>query len=105
MTSQLRRVDLLVRVGPPQESWVAAQMLRKQVDAAAMDRQGGRIRQFEPVLHKQLEDLMLARWIAAISLKHEIDRRQSFAIRITDPRAELKHERRPGCAQRFGRAQ
>ena len=77
-------------------------MLCEQIDAAAMERHRRRVRQFESVPDVKLKDLVLRRWIAAVGLKHHVDRRESPTACVAHQRAKLQHQRGPRHAQRVG---
>jgi hypothetical protein len=93
-----------VRERPFEEPRVAPQVVLEQVDPSPMERHRRGVRQLEPVPDVHLQDLVLGRGLAAVRLKHDIDRREASPVRVADPGAELELQGRPGGAQGISRS-
>ena len=71
--SEFRRIDLFVGKGAAEQIGIAAQMLFEQIDAAAVERHGGRVGERESVLDVQFEDAVLGGGCAAVGFEDDVD--------------------------------
>ena len=77
-------------------------MLLEQIDAAAMQRHSGRVRNLKSVLHVHLQNLMFRGWLAAICFQNDMHGRELLAIAVAHACAKLKHEGGAGSTQSVG---
>ena len=71
---------------------VAAEMVFEQIDAAAVEGHGWGVGQLESVLDVEFEDVMLGRWVAAVGLEDDIDRREALSVVIVSAFDALRRD-------------
>src|SRR5271156_2516027 len=92
VTAELGRVDLFVGEGSLEQIRITAQMLFEQIDAAAVQSHRQCIGQLKAMLYVELQNAVLGRWIAAVSLEHRVDGRKPISLLVVQARAKLEQE-------------
>src|SRR5258708_28728413 len=102
MAAHFRWKYFLVSESARQKIRIASQMFFEEIDAAAMQRHGWCIRQFDAMLHIHFENRMFFRRFTTIGFEYNINGCDALAIYFAQLHAQLKQYRRAGRSERVG---